>query len=106
QSWDLQGNPSVVVTTRVFFVVLEPLRLSLGGTGRGTVSGATNGQLLEIGRGYALTATAVAGSHFTGWSGDVSSTNPVLHFLMQTNFTVQAGFADVQNPTVTITTDR
>ena len=41
-------------------------------------------------------------SHVDMVFGTGASTNPVLKFLMQTNFTIQANFADVQNPTVAI----
>src|SRR5262245_26620078 len=103
QSLDGAGNYSLTNSRAYFYVVPKPLLLTMGSTGKGTVTGATNGQKLEIGRGYQRFATNAPGSRFTGWSGDLTSTNPTLRFLMQSNFSIQANFADVQKPSVVIT---
>ncbi|SPE61533.1 hypothetical protein SBV1_730006 [Verrucomicrobia bacterium] len=61
--------------------------------GNGTVSGVTNGQLLNLGQSYTATATPAAGSSFVNWSGPVSGTSPSLTFVMQTNLVLTANFA-------------
>jgi hypothetical protein len=55
---------------------------------------------------YAMGATGAVGHVFsswvvsTNWSGGVTSTAPVLRFLMQSNLTLQVNFKDVTRPTV------
>jgi len=46
----------------------------------GTIMGATNGQLLEIGRGYTLTAKPAPGNIFAGWyeGGFLVSSSPTI----------------------------
>jgi hypothetical protein len=91
---DTSGNRSFPATRKVFYVVPWPLTLLTNGNGR--ITGATNGQRLEIGRGYTLTASPGAGQLFAGWTGGMVSTNPVLRFLMQSNLMLQANF--ITNP--------
>ena len=69
----------------------EPLMITIAGSG--TVLGATNHQLLEVGRQYALTAKPGAGYLFAGWSGSTSSPDATLKFVMTSNLTFTAGFA-------------
>jgi hypothetical protein len=95
---DLSGNLSPAVARPLTFVVLSPFSLSLNGNG--SVSPNRNGQSLEIGRDYAMTATPAHRHLFAGWSGDVISPNPVLTFAMRSNLTAQANF--VTNPFVVL----
>ena len=90
RSVDQAGNVSALASRSVFYSVTTPLILGIVGQGR--VSGATNGQLLEIGRAYKLTATAGAGQIFKEWSGDVSSASRALTFLMLPGLEAQANF--------------
>jgi len=94
RSVDTFGNFSKTNTRQFFQVVTSALSLTINGTG--TVSGATNGKVLEIGRGYKLTATAGTGYLFSNWTGTASGSLPTLGFLMQSNMAVQAHF--VPNP--------
>ena len=94
RSLDLQGNTSAVVERSVFLVVPAPLTLSTHG--HGAVTGATNRQPLEIGRGYTLTALPERGFIFSNWNGTISSASPRLTFLMESNLTLTASF--VTNP--------
>jgi hypothetical protein len=94
RSVDPFGNFSLTNTRSFFQVVMSALTLSVSGTG--TVSGATNAQVLEVGRGYQLTATAGAGFLFSNWTGTASSAAPTLRFLMESNMALQANF--VPNP--------
>lgn len=91
---DIFGNYSLTNTRSFFQVVTSALNLTIAGAG--TVSGATNGQILEVGRGYRLLATPGAGFLFSNWTGTVSGSAPTLNFLMQSNMSLQAHF--VPNP--------
>lgn len=88
------GIESLAVTRVFFFNVTSPLTLST--TGIGTVSGATSGQLLLVGRSYKLTATPGAGQIFSNWTGTVTANTNRLTFVMQSNMHVIANF--VPNP--------
>ncbi|MBK8002142.1 MAG: hypothetical protein IPK15_26465, partial [Verrucomicrobia bacterium] len=68
------------VTRRIFHRVSVPLSLTI--VGSGTVSGASNGDLLEVGRNYTLTAKPAKNHLFADWSGSNSSLNPKLTFMM------------------------
>jgi cyclophilin family peptidyl-prolyl cis-trans isomerase len=85
--------------TRTFFrSVRAPVSLSL--VGFGTVSGVTDQQLLEIGRGYTVTAKPAAGNLFAGWEGDLSGDKLTQGFLMQSNFAITAVFVTNLFPNV------
>ena len=90
RSVDKAGNISTLASRSVFYSVTSPLSLWIVGQGR--VTGATNGQLLEIGRAYTLTATPGVGQIFREWSGGVSSSSSALTFLMQPDLLAQASF--------------
>ena len=94
RSVDLSGNLSLT-NTRSFFCAV-PGTLNLAIKGQGHVKGGTNGQQLEIGRPYQLTAQPDVGCVFSSWSGDLAGNTPSLTFVMQSNVTVTANF--VTNP--------
>lgn len=96
RSVDVSGNISLTNTRSVFASVPSSLLLDING--QGSVSGATNGQPLPIGRVYKLTAVPTAGFAFSNWTGDVSGTAPELSFMMGSNLQVIANF--VTNPFV------
>ncbi len=96
RSIDNSGNISLTNTRSVFCSV--PSSLALAINGQGSVSGATNGQQLPIGRVCKLIAVPTAGFAFSNWTGDVSGTAPELSFLMGSNLQVVANF--VTNPFV------
>lgn len=91
---DAFGNLSLTNARSFFQVVTSVLTLTIQGVG--TVSGAVNGQGLEVARGYRLVATPGTGYSFSNWTGQASGILPALDFLMQSNMTVQANF--VPNP--------
>jgi cyclophilin family peptidyl-prolyl cis-trans isomerase len=93
-SVDLAGNPSTVIQRSFFRVALESLVLQTNGVGK--VAGLTNGQRLEIGRGYKVTATPAPGHLFAGWTGSFTNGAAALSFLMESNLTLQANF--IPNP--------
>jgi hypothetical protein len=75
-------------------VVTAPLSLTTSGSG--SVAGAVNGQELEVGRSYTLTATPASGFVFSNWTGSVSENSQKLTFTMQPETTVTANF--IPNP--------
>lgn len=91
---DAAGNVSSPVVRTVVFVVRMPVGLTV--VGQGTVSGATNGQWLEVGRSYALLAKPAKGYFFHGWTDGVTGSSERVTFLMQSNLAVTATF--VTNP--------
>ncbi|MDW8310134.1 MAG: immunoglobulin domain-containing protein, partial [Verrucomicrobiales bacterium] len=94
---DTSHNRSVPTPPRrITHVVLWPLTLLIQGNGR--VTGATNGQRLEIGRTHTIRAMPALRHLFTEWSGGLQSTNPTLVFEMRTNLLLRASF--VTNPFV------
>jgi uncharacterized repeat protein (TIGR02543 family) len=101
EAYDTSTNVSTVLS-RVFNYII-PTPLTLTKIGEGTVSGATSGQLLHLGYPYTLTAIATAGFAFRGWTGDISTNVSTLHFIMTSNLSLTANFADVEKPTLSIT---
>jgi hypothetical protein len=61
-------------------------------SGLGTISPQLSSQTLVAGQTYTVTAIPADGQDFAGWSGDVTSSNQTIHFVMTTNFTLQAQF--------------
>ncbi|HUR47114.1 MAG TPA: Ig-like domain-containing protein [Candidatus Saccharimonadales bacterium] len=98
---DATGNLSS--TTKVSCIYVLSAQLALNVTGKGTLSPNYNGQSLEIGRGYTLTATPGAGFAFTNWTGNQTTNKPTLSFLMASNLEFTANFVDLQRPTLSIT---
>jgi cyclophilin family peptidyl-prolyl cis-trans isomerase len=111
EATDPTGNRSTL--TREFVrSVMAPIGLFLAGTScieaevltngvtnvvttcGGTILGAANGQLLEIGRGYVLTATPIPGNVFAGWyrSGVLIWPMQTYSIVMQSNLTLTAVF--------------
>ncbi len=86
------------VTRRIFHRVKVPLSLTI--VGSGTVSGAGNGDLLEVGRNYTLTAKPAKNNLFGDWSGTVSTLAPKLTFEMDTNVALTATFGTNLFPAV------
>jgi uncharacterized repeat protein (TIGR02543 family) len=80
--------------------VTSPLSVAI--SGQGTVTPDLDGHPLLVGRSYTLTAQPEPGFSFTGWTGDLIADNPRLTFVMQSNLTLTANFADVTRPTAKI----
>lgn len=97
RAYDTSGNVTEV-TRRIFHRVKVPIALNVVGTG--TISGATNTQLLELGRNYTLTAKPGKGYLFGDWSGSNSSLNPKLTFMMDRDHSLTATFGTNLFPAV------
>jgi hypothetical protein len=94
---DLDNHVSLTNVVKCFRVVTNALALSVSEGGR--VTGVSNMQVLEIGRGYRATAIPGPTNLFAWWSNSVSgavSTNPVLPFLMAEGLELRAQF--IPNP--------
>ena len=100
-SVDGTGNISAINTQSFFYVVKTMVTVRTNG--RGNVSPNLNGQMLEIGKSYSMTAAPNSGFGFGGWSGSIASNKTALTFMVQPNLTLTANFVDTQLPTLAIT---
>jgi uncharacterized repeat protein (TIGR02543 family) len=95
----MNGNKTVTAS----FAVAPPRILSVSVTGSGFVVRSPNMSSYLSGTVVSLTATPLAGSMFTGWSGDLTgSTNPTT-ITMDANKTVTATFAPIPSYVLTTT---
>jgi uncharacterized repeat protein (TIGR03803 family) len=60
--------------------------------GAGIVNPNLNGQYLQVGKSYSMTAIPSTGSLFTGWTGDVETNSAKIVFVMGSNLVLQANF--------------
>ena len=90
---DASGNITVLSRTNYFIV---PSLLTVTTNGSGRITPVLNRTNLDVGMPYLLTAAPNAGNLFSNWSGSLTSTNPALHFTMQSNMVLHANF--VPNP--------
>jgi hypothetical protein len=82
---DWRGNLSLPVKRTIYRQLLQPVTLQITGSGR--VLGLTNGQLLNVGNIYKLTAKPSSGYLFKYWDGAYYSTSPTLLFRMEESIT-------------------
>jgi len=75
---------------RVLSGLTSPLTVNIHG--QGTVTPDLNGQALQVGNTYVITATPAAGFAFSGWTGGVTSSVARLSFVMQTDLVLEANF--------------
>src|SRR5258707_948602 len=101
KSVDTAGNQSAPVSETITYAILSQITLSANGNG--SISPNLNGQFLEVGKSYTLTALPASGNAFTNWTGGIPANTAVLTFVMQSNLTLTANFVDVTKPTVAIT---
>ena len=100
QGWDNSGRTTIRTLTIHSQNTATVTVLLHGG---GTVTPNLNGQLLQIGQTYSMTAKAGTGCAFINWTGSLTDTNATISFLMETNLTFTANFTDPIRPTVAIT---
>ncbi len=92
------------VTRRIFHRVKAPISLAIDGSG--TISGATDGMPLEVGRAYTLVAKPAKGHLFAAWSEGTNSSaitnqfSSTLKFVMETNLALTATFGTNLFPAV------
>jgi len=103
---DTSGNKSATNSLTAIYALTARLVVKINGSG--TVSPNLDGQILQIGKSYTMTAQAGTGFRFTNWSGGINLTliwltnGTTLQFVMQTNLVLRAAFLDVTKPTLTI----
>lgn len=94
QSIDCDGQWSTNAPSSTF-LYFGNAQLNLQIVGKGRVAGAVNGQILQAGRFYTLTAKPASGKDFDRWTGSVASSNATLTFQVPvgvTNFSLTARF--------------
>ena len=89
RAWDSENEPSES-TRAVVFVAVRPV--SLLANGEGSINPLRDGQLLDVGQSYTVTARAATRHFFTGWSGSIESDESSLTFNMQPGLLLQANF--------------
>ncbi len=105
QSVDVSGNISPIVSRSFFYEVPAPLTIITTGSGSGTFT-FTNGEMLDLGSTYSITATPRS-STFNNWTiGAIISSDPTVQFLMQSNLVLTANFMARQTPAVLISSPK
>jgi len=98
-SADSGGNVSIFANVSCTYIVTTAMAVQK--TGNGTVAPDYNGQTLEIGKSYTMTATPSAGSVFVDWTygvdGDVATNKSAITFAMQSNLVLTANFSSLQD---------
>jgi hypothetical protein len=95
RAYDTAGNYASNGVTRSFtFVMVSPIRLGQDGDGTGIITGASDGQFLDVGRTYTITAVPLPAksSLFLRWEGSIETNTPKLTFTMRTNLSLYAIF--------------
>jgi plastocyanin len=93
RSVDQAGNVSPWILRYCTYVVQSPLSVSV--SGQGTVTPNLDGQWLEVGRNYRMTAKAGRGQVFAGWEG-APAQGAKLEFVMREHLSLTANF--IPNP--------
>jgi uncharacterized repeat protein (TIGR03803 family) len=93
---DAAGNRSLTNTVRFTYVLTAPI--IVGTNGSGTITPNLNGQLLEIGKSYSMTAKAAKGFVFHDWTGSLITNTSKLSFVMASNLIFIAEFLDITRP--------
>ena len=93
RSVTVTGDMNVWAT---FTPIIYPLTISYAGSGGGSVTLNPSGSSYASGTVVTLTATPLAGSSFTGWSGDLSGTSNPINITMDSAKTVVAEFTLIE----------
>jgi hypothetical protein len=85
------GNRQSQVSFQV--TVLPPKsKLTVRKRGKGNVEPDLDGQTLNVGEAYTMTAIPDVDQVFLSWSGDANGSSEVLTFIMQSNMVIEANF--------------
>ena len=104
---NLGGNSSTTNSVSIQYAVTNQLQVRMAGLG--TLSPNYSNAWLNIGQNYSMTASPGTGFVFTNWTistnwiGGSITNNAAVQFMMQSNLTLQATFADVTKPVLAIT---
>jgi len=105
-SVDTSGNVSSTNTVKLVYVQTALLTVQV--FGQGTITPNYNNAALQIGNNYKMAAKAAKGFAFrnwmvsTNWIDGVIIISPTVQFMMASNLTLQAVFADVAKPVLKI----
>jgi len=88
------------VTNSRTFVYVVAQQITVLTNGAGTISPNLNGQLLELGKSFTMTAKPAKNQIFAGWTGSTYESSATLPFLMQSNLNVTAVFVTNAFPSV------
>jgi len=86
---DIAGNTNTDTLTVTYSTAVG---LTVNIVGDGTVRPDLNGQQLQAGKSYTLTAKPAPGWVFAGWSGAISASTPKFTFVFQDGMILQASF--------------
>ncbi|PWU15994.1 MAG: hypothetical protein C5B50_14235 [Verrucomicrobia bacterium] len=93
RAFDSSGNIGEV-SVSFTYVVQSQLTVSI--SGHGSVTPDLNGQFLQVGKSYTLTAKPAADSIFVNWTVGFVSGSSAIKFVMQQDLALQANF--IPNP--------
>jgi hypothetical protein len=93
---------SLTNTVKFVYVLTDRLVVTTNGSGRFTPN--LNGQLLQIGKTFSITAKAGKGFAFVNWTGSLTTNRAKLAFTMASNLMFTANFVDVTQPVNVILT--
>ena len=104
---DADGYVSTTDSLTVQYIVVSVATVDIDG--QGTVSPDYNGESLQVGGNYSMTAKAAKGFGFVNWTdgnSNVLTSDATLKFEMTSNAVFVANFADITRPTLTITSPK
>jgi hypothetical protein len=87
---DLNSNLSAEVTRTFTSVQMQTITVTINGAG--TLSPNLNGQTLQLGKSYTMTAKPALNNVFSNWTGSVTSSVAKLTFVMWSNMVLNATF--------------
>ena len=95
---DAAANISLTNTVKFVYVLSDQLTVTTNGSG--TFTPNLNGQSLEIGRNFSMTAIAAKGFAFVNWTGTngVVTSSAKLTFAMASNLMFTVNFKDITRP--------
>ncbi len=102
----VDSSSAVSRTNEVSFTYVVKVPLTVGTNGWGTVTPNYNGQSLQIGKKYMMTAKGTKGFGLVNWTdgfGNVITNSAALKFTMASNLTFVANFVDITKPVCAIT---
>jgi hypothetical protein len=104
---DTSGNISTTNTVKIVYILSATLTVQTNGVG--VITPNDNGDLLQIGKVFSLTAVGKDGFKFSNWTGSTNGTfrvltnGPTVTFAMVSNLVLVANLVDTNKPFISIT---